>query len=53
MWRRVAVARDLHIVGRILLSCSLVFELAQQEGWMQCKRAINKFYARILKDLTP
>ena len=48
MWRRVAVARDLHIVGRILLPCSLVSELAQQEGWMQCKRAINKFYARIL-----
>ena len=53
MWRRVATARDLHIVGRLLLLCSLVSELAQQEGSKQYKRAINKFYARILKDLAP
>ena len=53
MWRRVVMARDLHIVGRLLLPCSLVSELAQQEGRRQCKRAINKFYARILKDLAP
>ena len=53
MWRRVAMARDLHIVGRLLLPCSLVSELAHQEGWRQCKRAINNFYARTLKDLAP
>ena len=35
MWHRVAVARDLHIVGRLLLPSSLVSELAQQEGWKQ------------------
>ena len=53
MWRRVAMARDLHIVGRLLLPCSLVSELAQQEGRRQCKRAIHKFHARTLKDLAP
>ena len=46
MWRRVVMACDLHILGTLLLQCSLVSELAQQEGWRQCKRAINKFYAR-------
>ena len=51
MWRRVAMAGDLHVLGRLLLLCSLVSELAQQEGWRQCKRVINKFYARILRDL--
>ena len=53
MWRRVAMAHDLHKVGRLLLPCFLVSELAQHEGWRQCKRAINKFYARFLKDLAP
>ena len=43
MWDRVAVARDLHIVGRLLLPCSSVSELAQQDGTNQCKRADNKF----------
>ena len=37
-----------------VLPCSLVSELAQQEGWRQCKRVINKFYARsFMKDLAP
>ena len=53
MWRTVALASDLHIVGGLLLLCSLVSELAQPKGWKQFKRAINKFYARILKDLAP
>ena len=53
MPRRVAMAHYLHIVGRLLPPCSLVSELAQHEGWRQCKRAINKFYARILKGLAP
>ena len=35
MWRRVATARDLHIVGRLLLPSSLVSKLAQHEGSKQ------------------
>ena len=50
MCNQVAMARDLHIVGRLFLPCLLVSELAQQE---ECKRAINRFYARILKNLAP
>ena len=47
----VAVAGDLHIMGRLLLRCSLVSEIARHEGWKQCKKAINKFYVKISKDI--